>query len=260
MKPEVKRALEVAASQLGVREIGNTNRGEEVDAYLLSTGNGPGYPWCAAYVYWCIERMARELRIEVPFLKSAYCPTISNWARGNSILFEKPEPGDVFLLYLPYKGKVTARHTGFVEKVEGGQFVALEGNTNLDGSRDGYGVFRREREFHSKYRYVRWGSLVKPKPTPSVNTYTLMLSGKRLLDMPVVADTSLCPVREWAKALGFVVHWDQENQSVFLAGEVLPADITLVDGVGHAPIRDLVEFSGLRLSVDNVKKQVLVTK
>ncbi len=36
-----------------------------------------------------------------------------------------------------------AGHTGFVEGVQGGRLVTLEGNTNDDGSREGVGVFRR---------------------------------------------------------------------------------------------------------------------
>jgi hypothetical protein len=36
-------------------------------------------------------------------------------------------------------------HTGLVERVLGGRLVTIEGNTNGGGSREGIGVFRRNR-------------------------------------------------------------------------------------------------------------------
>jgi hypothetical protein len=36
-----------------------------------------------------------------------------------------------------------AGHTGLVEKVNGNFLTTIEGNTNLNGSREGIGVFRR---------------------------------------------------------------------------------------------------------------------
>jgi hypothetical protein len=35
-------------------------------------------------------------------------------------------------------------HTGLVERTSGGKLVTIEGNTNVGGSREGIGVFRRE--------------------------------------------------------------------------------------------------------------------
>jgi len=45
MKSVVSVAIEVAKSQLGVKEVGTTNTGVEVDQYLASVGIEPGHAW-----------------------------------------------------------------------------------------------------------------------------------------------------------------------------------------------------------------------
>ncbi|HEX7789613.1 MAG TPA: hypothetical protein VF467_03695, partial [Afipia sp.] len=50
------------------------------------------------------------------------------------------EPGMIFMLNLG-GGK---GHAGLVIEVQGDHIITIEGNTNLGGSPDGFGVFRRE--------------------------------------------------------------------------------------------------------------------
>ena len=40
-------------------------------------------------------------------------------------------------------------HTGIVESVSGGFINTIEGNTNESGSRNGIGVFKRQRKINS---------------------------------------------------------------------------------------------------------------
>lgn len=80
---------------------------------------------------------------------------IADWALKASGLYNTPEPGDLFLLWHQDLGRYA--HVGFVDGVlAGAQFATLEGNTNPGGSRDGYGVFRRERAAVGKTAFVRW--------------------------------------------------------------------------------------------------------
>jgi len=57
-------------------------------------------------------------------------------ARSNSV-----KPGDIFIMQF----KHGTGHTGFVVKVENGIVHTIEGNTNDDGSREGYEVAQRKR-------------------------------------------------------------------------------------------------------------------
>jgi hypothetical protein len=40
-------------------------------------------------------------------------------------------------------------HTGIVKAVNGGKIVTIEGNTNVEGGREGIGVFERTRKINS---------------------------------------------------------------------------------------------------------------
>ncbi len=252
MNDLTRRAIEIANSQEGVREE-HENRGPQVEAYLRSTHLGPGFPWCAAYVYWCISTAAAELRAPTPFPLTAYCPDIHNWARAHDVLGETPGVGDVFLLY----GAAEARHTGFVTSVDGARFGTIEGNTNLDGSAEGIGVFKRARMNGNEFKFVHWESMATD--TGDL-TFQLVANGTPLLDMPVRGGRALCPIRKFGEALGFQVEWNQEKQAPLFNGKEIDTQVILIDNTAYAPVRDLATAAGLKLAVDADGRKVNVTK
>jgi hypothetical protein len=135
-------ALFVATTQMDIKEEGN-NGGPEVKRYLKAVGLGTGHPWCMAFVYWCVELAAQRLGIKNPLIKTA--GVLDQYNR--TTLRKLPnrsggvKPGDIFIIDFG-KG---AGHTGFVEKISNGIVYTIEGNTNDEGSREGYEVARRER-------------------------------------------------------------------------------------------------------------------
>ena len=160
--------LEVAGNQVGIREIPkNSNRGPEVEQYLTSVGLGAGHAWCAAFVYWCARETAREAeREKVPLVKTAWTPSIWNWAkkRGGGLLpgevlgrKKKLDPGCLFLLHGRVNGRTRVKHVGFVTGVRGGMVETIEGNINKRDSREGGGVYRLARKINSIYRFVNYG-------------------------------------------------------------------------------------------------------
>lgn len=155
------RALEMAISQLGVREAPTgSNHGPEVDQYLLSVDIGPGTPdpadraWCQAFVYWCFREAARALGTNSPLPRTP--GVLKHWQKAARIpgatrypsaaLLADPaliQPG--MLLVLDYgNGK---GHIGFVERCAGGTLLTVEGNINAEGDpgREGLGVFATDR-------------------------------------------------------------------------------------------------------------------
>jgi hypothetical protein len=255
VKALVRRTLEIAQTQVDVRETpGRPNQGPQVNAYLRSTGLGPGHPWCAAYVYWCIEQAATEAGADNPFIRTAWCPAIDAWAKSHDILEQRPEAGDVFLLYGQTPGSL-ARHTGFVTSTNGAKFGANEGNTNLGGSPEGIGVFLRERTNSNMYRFVRWNKVAGGGDDAS---FTLLLNERTLLKMPVRDGRALCPIRKWGDALGVQVEWNQADQVALLDGQEINTQVVLIGSSAHAPIRDLVAAAGLRLRVDDRARKVFV--
>ena len=139
-----ERALEIAISQLGVREVGGANKGPEVKKYLKSVGIDFPAPWCMAFLYWCYEQAANEQNVRNPLVKTggvlrgwneATCTKIkAKSAHDNPALVK---PGHIFILDF---GSGLG-HTGIIKSVEGGLMTTIEGNSNNTGSREGIGVF-----------------------------------------------------------------------------------------------------------------------
>jgi len=150
-------ALQIAISQLGQSEkpIGS-NSGPMVNEYLKAVGLSPGYAWCQAFVYWCYTEAAKKLNLPNPVVKTAsvhdcWNKSITKLLRRDAL--NDPElikPGDQFILFF---GNNTG-HTGIVERAErnaeSGMYLlhTIEGNSNNNGSREGYEVVRHQRELN----------------------------------------------------------------------------------------------------------------
>ena len=74
------QSLELAKSQVGVKEVGN-NGGKQVTAYLQSVGLRAGNPWCMSFQYWCFYKTAKVN----PIPRSGHCVTVFNGLRKKSI-------------------------------------------------------------------------------------------------------------------------------------------------------------------------------
>jgi len=141
-----QKALDLAVTQLGVEENPKgSNDGVQIKEYLKSVGILVPAPWCMSFVYWCFNQSAKSMGIRNPLIKTG--GVMRQW-KGASILYTAKKPyqaGDVFILNL---GKGLG-HTGFIESIEGDVAVTIEGNTNDEGSREGYEVARRRRKIAS---------------------------------------------------------------------------------------------------------------
>ena len=148
------RVLEIAASQVGVQEHPKgSNSGPEVDEYLKSVLLSAGNPWCMAFVYWCAREAYRECVMVIPLAqtggvmiqwKKAQLRKVPNRASG-------VKPGDIFIMQFAHG----TGHTGFVESIGNGVIHTIEGNTNDDGSREGYEVARRVRPISSIFGFIQ---------------------------------------------------------------------------------------------------------
>lgn len=146
-----RKAIEVLATQVGVKEATGKNDGVEVESYLKAVGLGKGYAWCQAFMFWGFLRAANALGVDNPLPKTA--GVLNSWNNSKAYQVpkgEKPKPGDVFVMDFG-KG---AGHTGIVTDVVGDTIYTIEGNTSADPKlptedREGQGVFRRSRKISS---------------------------------------------------------------------------------------------------------------
>lgn len=144
-------SLKYAQSQIGVQEIPkNSNAGPAVEKYLKSVGLGKGYAWCMAFMYWSVKSASIELNVTNPLTKTAGVMNMYNLEKDLRV--STPKVGDLFTM--DFGGGVG--HTGIVEKIlPNGKIQTIEGNTNDDGSREGYEVCRRTRNVKSIIGFLR---------------------------------------------------------------------------------------------------------
>jgi hypothetical protein len=132
--------LSVAQSQLGFAEIPKgSNWGKHVQKYLASVGIDFAASWCMAFVYWCVNEACKEAGVANPLIKTGGVLKQWNDLPAKYKVIETPQPGDIGILDF---GKGLG-HAFIVTKVENGKVFTIEGNSNDDGSREGYEVCRK---------------------------------------------------------------------------------------------------------------------
>ena len=138
----MSKLVEVALTQDGVTENPKgSNSGPEVNEYLKSVGLKPGFSWCMAFVYWCANK---AYGTENKLVKTA--GVLDQWNKIDYKYKSKtPQVGSIFIMdFGGGKG-----HTGIVTEVKGSTIYTIEGNSNDEGSREGYEVCRRIRQISS---------------------------------------------------------------------------------------------------------------
>ncbi len=158
----IAAAVQIAAGEVGVREAGQ-NSGARVREYQSATWLPPGpWPWCAAFICWVLREAARVAPPKWKLPKTAGAYDFENWARdihpqtgkpmarsggaATGIQVIKPAPAEILvgdIVIFQFSG---GGHIGIAASTSrGNTFETIEGNTNDGGSREGDGVFRRER-------------------------------------------------------------------------------------------------------------------
>lgn len=181
MSPIAKAMLEIAASQVGVREVGGNNKGPEIVKYQKTTSLAPGaWPWCAAFVSYCLHGALQQNDV-VKYLQTV-SKTVKNaeswrcnsarafnwidWAtkrtgNGAQVLpnVRSAQAGDI--LVFDFNGAAAGGgHIGIIESVSGEVINTIEGNTGAAGLRDsdsGDGVVRKVRKFKLVRAIIRVG-------------------------------------------------------------------------------------------------------
>lgn len=136
--------VRIAQGELGLREQTGRNDGARIARFLETVGLKKPEPWCAAFVSWVFA----EAGFEKP--RSGWSPDLFPASR----LARSALPGNVIGIYFPHKKRIA--HVGLIERQDGDWLVALEGNTNTSGSREGDGVYRKRRHRKTVYKIADW--------------------------------------------------------------------------------------------------------
>ncbi|QFT71803.1 peptidoglycan-binding protein [Ruegeria sp. THAF33] len=136
-------------------EISGQNKGPWVRAYM--NGNeGDAWPWCAGFVTFVMKQAAKVNGIAMPIGGSFSCDILATQAKTAGLFvsersldnspteFSNSGLGSC-CIFLVRRTSSDWTHTGFAFDYENGTFDTIEGNTNDEGSREGYEVCRRTR-------------------------------------------------------------------------------------------------------------------
>ena len=143
---------ELLEDQIGNVETG-WNTGEDIDKYFEVSRFDPGVAWCSIFPMWAFDSLG------IYFKATAWSPT---WFKKGTTIYVRdkykyfePRFGDVFGLYFRSKGRVA--HVGIIILwlPEQGIVITLEGNTNIAGSREGDGVYLKQRQISDIYMVAR---------------------------------------------------------------------------------------------------------
>lgn len=155
---------DIAAKYIGVKETGNNKAGSSKELLaifksdsLTINGATDGYPWCAAFVSFCVQKLIANspaFSTINPPKEASVSRFLHVWAKNNNCLifprnseFFSPRKGDIVVF--------TFSHIGIVESVNGKMVTTIEGNTNDAGSREGNIVARKVRTNSIIKSYIR---------------------------------------------------------------------------------------------------------
>ncbi len=243
MSKLIEAVLAKAVSQLGVREVGRSNTGKEVNAYLQRAGCSPGNPWCAAFVYWCLDEGCKAAGVANAMVRTAYCPSVESWGKQHGVYRSSgPQRGDQFLTYSTVDGVYRASHTGLVTEVSGSTVRTIEGNTNDDGSREGYEVCRRSRRVGSGIAFVRWADVLDTAvPETEQTPDAVYVLGKLVGGVFKRAGRNWAPARAFCDLAGVPLVWQPPH--VVVGGRELATELR--GGRSYCPVGELATAAGL---------------
>jgi len=136
------------------REVGGQNRGPWVRLYM--DGNeGEQWAWCAGFACFLLKQACQALAVPLPLAPSFSCDSLAAGAQQRGLfLTGAPDidktrltPGSFFLIRRTASDWM---HTGIVTTAGAEVVQTIEGNTNDDGSREGYEVCQRVRGYNDK--------------------------------------------------------------------------------------------------------------
>lgn len=134
------KLAQIAARDLGLGEQPKgSNKGPQIEKFLRATDlDGDGWPWCAAAVSYWVQQWAKLNGWKGRVPRLAAVAQFPVWAAKNGVKCStKPSVNDIVVFKFSHIGVVAAVGPDWIE--------TIEGNTNDEGSREGFEVARRRR-------------------------------------------------------------------------------------------------------------------
>jgi len=132
-------------------EVGGQNCGPWVRAYM-DGHQGQAWPWCAGFVTFVMKQAAEIQSSPTPIQGSVSCDVLQaqadkkgRYVAGSSIGSLASAGFGECCIFLVRNTSTDWTHTGFAMDMKHDTFATIEGNTNDEGTREGYEVCKRIR-------------------------------------------------------------------------------------------------------------------
>ncbi len=135
-------------------EVGGQNKGPWVRLYM--NGNeGTQWPWCAGFACFILKQACESLEVPLPIVPSSSCDSIAKSAKQQGLFLAESDATDKTRIspgsFFEYEKHLTiGLHVGIVVEAKEEFFTTIEGNTNDEGSHEGYEVCNRLRGYANK--------------------------------------------------------------------------------------------------------------
>lgn len=130
-------------------ELGGDNRGPWVRVYM----DGQQDKWCAGFVTFILKQACKTLNRPLPIPGSFSCDELAQQAKSKQLFVTTSNLQDC-CIFLCRRTPTDWTHTGFAFNKYNDTFSTIEGNTNDEGSANGYEVCQRTRSF-GKQDFIR---------------------------------------------------------------------------------------------------------
>jgi len=252
--------VDIARKYIGVSEqpVGS-NCGPLIDRWNTLVNAPIGSFWCASFVSGVASEWESKSGLDWPLCFSADCDVWLAVAKKHGVLHRAPMPGDLVLLVktLP-NGKQDAFHIGIVEgQDEAGVWYSIEGNSNNDGSRNGYEVAHRPL-YRNRNKDIIY--FIRPWSLVQNGQDWKIVNGDKHIFALVQNGRTFAPVRDFVRLVigdDFVLAWED---GPVLNGEALAVQCILRDGKSYAPVRDIARSLDFDCVVNNDHKKVYLKK
>jgi hypothetical protein len=135
------------------REVGGENCGPWVRLYMGGK-EGKEFAWCAGFACFVLRQACEAHGVPMPITASVSCDSLAASARQKGVFLPGKNATSVDVtpgsLFLNRRTPDDWTHVGIVVEVFGDHFKSIEGNTNDEGSREGYEVCARTRGYDRK--------------------------------------------------------------------------------------------------------------
>ncbi len=145
-----EKIIAIAKGYIGQQEI-QPNLGFRDPTFLakmVARGWEKGQAWCSYFAKQCWVEAYADAPVQLAKVKA--CGSGGAWNTLENYSADKtfpvnmtPVPGAIIIFL---EGHGPNGHAGIVTSVQGNVFMTVEGNTNTDGSRDGYEVAAKTHE------------------------------------------------------------------------------------------------------------------